>query len=258
MGLFGTLILAATIVFSWNGTDYADTFSILLNWFISPVSALTGMFCVVLAARGHVWTYVYGLANCITYGLIACVGAYYGDMLLNWIVLLPMQFVGWFWWKKHLRQDTKVYVIMRRLKWWKRLLLIVGGLAATVLIGFFLYNADGWISTTFKRNVSIYKYIDGVLGLPFLGSAFDASTEVLQIAAQVLMVLAFAEQWGLWMLTNIITIIMWTVVLVAEPASFAWVMPTLVMWVAYLINSIYGFALWRKGAKLYSVSMQQT
>jgi nicotinamide mononucleotide transporter len=60
------------------------------------------------------------------------------------------------------------------------------------------------------------------------------------------MTLAFVEQWGFWIATNVITIIMWVAVLVAEPTSLPWALPTLIMWIAYFINSIYGYANWKK------------
>jgi nicotinamide mononucleotide transporter len=62
------------------------------------------------------------------------------------------------------------------------------------------------------------------------------------------MVLAFAEQWVCWMITNIITIIMWTVVIIADPSSVSWALPTLIMWTAYLVNSVYGWIVWKRGA----------
>jgi len=78
---------------------------------------------------------------------------------------------------------------------------------------------------------------------------FDSSTETLQIFGQILMTLAFAEQWLFWILTNIITIVMWGTVIYADPTSISWASPILIMWVAFLINSIYGYILWKKNSK---------
>lgn len=256
LGIFSFIIVITTVFFSWNGTDYSDWFSVFLNWLLSPLSAVTGMLCVIYAAKGNIYTYVFGLINCVTYGLIAYIGGYYGDMLLNWIILLPMQFGGYFWWKKHLRPKSRVYVRMRRLTWQQRLVIAVIGVGLTVLVGILLNNVDSWITAAFKRSSSIYHYIDSVFGLPFLGSMFDASTEILQIVAQVLMVYAYAEQWTLWTLTNIITIIMWSAVILADPSAAAWVLPTLIMWLAYLVNSVYGYTVWKKGSKENGLSLK--
>jgi nicotinamide mononucleotide transporter len=102
-----------------------------------------------------------------------------------------------------------------------------------------------------KRNVSIYGYFEKIFGTGavLVGPTLDFATEVTQILAQIFMVLAFAEQWVFWIITNIITIVMWAIVIIADPSSVSWALPTLIMWIAYLINSIYGFVMWRRGAE---------
>lgn len=249
LGLFLTVIIATTVIFSLQGTDYSKWSSILLNWVISPVSAITGILCVVLVARGSIWNYFWGLINCISYGYLAYRTGYYGDMVLNWFYFLPFQFIGFVWWRKNLQPGSKTYVKMKRLSFKQAIALTAGGIVATVIFGLCLFSLDNWFITAMKRNVSIYNYIDGTFHIPYLGAIFDASTEVLQIIAQILMTLAFAEQWILWILTNVITIIMWVTVIIADKTSVPWALPTLVMWIAYLVNSVYGYVNWLKGAK---------
>ena len=64
------------------------------------------------------------------------------------------------------------------------------------------------------------------------------------------MAFALAEQWLFWIVINIIAVLMWGVVIQANPGTIAWALPILVMWIAYLINSIFGWMNWRKGATL--------
>lgn len=247
--LFAGVILAMTVIFSIGGTNYQDWHSVLLNWVISPVSALTGIVCVLLCAKGNKWNYVWGTVNCLTYGYLAYFCGYYGDMLLNLGYFLPFQLIGYIWWNKHLRNGSNNTVIMRRLNWKQAVGITAGGIVATGVFGYLLTQLDGWFFNVMKRNQSIYEYIDNIFHVPFLGAIFDASTETLQVIAQILMTLAFVEQWILWILVNIITIIMWITVIVADPTSIAWAMPTLLMWVAYLVNSVYGYINWLRGAK---------
>jgi len=174
---------------------------------------------------------------------------YYGDAIINIFYMLPFQLIGFLWWKKHLRPMSKSDVKMRKMNWKQSLLVTVVGLGATLLVGIGLFNVDNWFVNVMKRNVSIYSYIDNVFHIKLLGPIFDASTEITQFIAQILMTLAFAEQWILWIVTNIISIVMWVSVIIAEPTSLPWAIPTLVMWVAYLVNSFYGYIMWLKGAK---------
>jgi len=242
-------VVGATIYFSIGGTYWASWKSILLNWVISPASAISGIVCVVLVAKGKLSNYIWGVVNCITYGYVAYMSGYYGDMLINLAFMLPFQLIGFLWWRNHLRPSSKTDVKMRKLNWKQAITIGLASIVATFLVGLGLFQVDNWFVNVMKRNVSIYSMIDSVFHIKFLGSIFDASTEILQVIATILMTLAYAEQWAMWIVINILSILMWVSVIIAEPTSLAWAVPTLVMWVAYLVNSFYGYIVWLKGAK---------
>jgi nicotinamide mononucleotide transporter len=248
---FLAIIVAATVYFSATSTDYSSTENVLVNWVISPLSATSGIFCVVLAAKGKYSNWVWGIANSVLYGYIAYKSGYYGDMLINLAYFLPTQFIGMLAWKKMMKQGSKTDVKMRKLTSAQTALLIVGSVIATVLLGLLLNGVNNWFTSVMQRNQSIYAYFAQLFGLniTLAGPIVDASTEVLQVLAQIFMILAFAEQWLLWIMTNVITVIMWAIVIIADPTSASWAAPTLIMWIAYLINSGYGYYNWRKGAK---------
>lgn len=246
---FLIMVVGATVYFSIGGTDYNNWHSILLNWVISPASAISGILCVVLVAKGKISNYAWGVVNCVTYGYVAYMSGYYGDAIINVFYMLPFQLIGFLWWRKHLKPSSKSDVIMRKLNWKQAIVVTITGLVATVLVGLGLFQVDNWFVNVMKRNVSIYSMIDSVFHIKFLGSIFDASTEILQFIATILMTLAYAEQWLLWIVVNVLSIIMWVSVIVAEPTSLAWAVPTLIMWCAYLLNSVYGYVMWLKGAK---------
>lgn len=245
---FLVMVVGATVYFSIGGTDYSSWQSVLLNWVISPASAISGIVCVVLVAKGKLSNYLWGLVNCVAYGYVAYMSGYYGDAIINIFFMLPFQLIGFLWWKKHLKSGSKTDVIMRKLNWKQALAVTVTGIGATLLVGIGLFNVDNWFVNVMKRNVSIYSYIDAVFHVKLLGPIFDASTEVLQVVATVLMTLAYAEQWLLWIVINILSVVMWVSVIIAEPTSLPWAIPTLIMWVAYLVNSFYGYIVWLKGA----------
>lgn len=246
LAIFTALILGSTVYFSYGGTDYTNVHSVLLNWLISPVSAITGVICVVLVAKGKISNYVWGTVNCITYGYVAYYAGYYGDMIINLFYFLPFQLIGWIWWSKNLKAGTKDQVKMRGMNPLQIVLVTIFGSISAALVGLGLFNIDHWFVNYMKRNVSIYSYIDTLTGVKYLGSLGDASTEILQIIAQILMTLYYTEQWVMWIAVNIITILMWSAVYLADPTSAPWVIPTIIMWVAYLINSFYGLYNWSK------------
>ena len=196
---------------------------------VGSIAGITGVLCVVLVAKGSIWNYAFGLVNVSLYAWISYKAALYGDAGLNALYYLPMQFIGWWQWRKRGAAMSEsesagdgVQVKARRLDWSQRVLLVLGCFAAVTAVGFLL------------------KYLGDPQ--PFK----DSATTVLSIVAQALMALAFMEQWALWIITNVISVIMWSVC-VLRGEVHAGVM--VIMWVFYLLNSINGFRVWLKLSK---------
>ena len=193
---------------------------------VGSVAGIAGVLCVVLVAKGSIWNYLFGLVNVSMYAYISYHAALYGDAALNALYYLPMQFIGWWQWRKRGAAISEseadgngVQVKARRFNWRQRIILALGCTAAVVAGGFILQHFGD--PQPFK----------------------DSTTTVLSIVAQALMALAFMEQWVLWIITNIVSVVMW-VVCVARGEAHAAVM--VIMWSFYLLNSINGLRVWLK------------
>ena len=190
------------------------------------LAGITGVLCVVLVAKGNIWNYVFGLVNVSLYAYISFKATAYGDAALNALYYVPMQFIGWWQWRRRGASVSEaeaagkgVQVRARRFDWRQRAVLATGCVASVVAGGFLLrYFGD---PQPFK----------------------DSTTTVLSIVAQALMALAFMEQWVLWIITNVVSVVMWTIC-VARGEAHAAVM--VIMWSFYLLNSINGFRVWLK------------
>ena len=80
----------------------------------------------------------------------------------------------------------------------------------------------------------------------------DAVVMILNIAGQVLMSLAFMEQWYIWLLVNISSISLWSVAVInCAGSGNAAVM--LIKYVFYLLNSINGLRIWLSLSKRRSL-----
>lgn len=185
---------------------------------IGSAAGITGVLCVVLVAKGSIWNYAFGLVNVSLYAWISYKAALYGDAGLNALYYLPMQFIGWWQWRRR-GADRDVRVKARRMTLWQRAILVLGCAAGIVAVGFLLRHLGD--PQPFK----------------------DSATTVLSIVAQALMALAFMEQWALWIVNNVISVIMWCVC-VSRGDAHAGVM--VIMWIFYLLNSINGFRVWLK------------
>ena len=193
---------------------------------IGSLAAITGVLCVVLVAKGSIWNYLFGLVNVSLYAYISYKASLYGDAGLNALYYLPMQFIGWWQWRRRGAAMSEaeaggngVQVKARRFNWNQRMALALGCTVAVVACGFILQHLGD--PQPFK----------------------DSTTTVLSIVAQALMALAFMEQWVLWIITNIVSVVMW-VICVARGEAHAGVM--VIMWSFYLLNSINGLRVWMK------------
>ena len=191
---------------------------------VGSVASVAGVLCVVLVAKGSIWNYIFGVVNVSLYAWISYKADLYGDAALNALYYFPMQFIGWWQWRKRgaaVSQaeagDKGVQVKARRFNWSQRAILAAGCAVAVILFGLLLQRLGD--PQPFK----------------------DSATTVLSIVAQALMALAFMEQWALWIITNIISVVMWAVC-VSRGEAHAGVM--VIMWSFYLLNSINGLRVW--------------
>lgn len=224
LSLYDWFLIAGVIVSNVVYSILTGTMDVL-----GSMAAITGVLCVVLVAKGSIWNYLFGLVNVSLYAYISYKASLYGDAALNALYYLPMQFIGWWQWRRRGAAmsaaeagDSGVQVKARRFTWKQRAILFLGCAVAVVAVGFLLKHVGD--PQPFK----------------------DSTTTVLSIVAQALMALAFMEQWALWIITNIVSVVMWCVC-VSRGEAHAGVM--VIMWVFYLLNSINGLRVWMKLSK---------
>ena len=196
---------------------------------LGSIAGITGVLCVVLVAKGSILNYVFGLVNVSLYAYISYKASLYGDAALNALYYVPMQFIGWWQWRRRGAAvseaeagDNGVQVKARRFTWNQRAILFICCAVAVVGVGFVLRHFGD--PQPFK----------------------DSTTTVLSIVAQALMALAFMEQWMLWIITNVVSVVMWCIC-VSRGEAHAGVM--VIMWAFYLLNSINGLRVWKRLSK---------
>lgn len=64
------------------------------------------------------------------------------------------------------------------------------------------------------------------------------------------MVLRYREQWALWIVINMMTIVLWATLYFKQGETS---LPLLVMYCMYLCNSIYGYVNWIQLAKQHQI-----
>ncbi len=213
-GLIALQIILNIIIFVIDGKiDY-----------LGFLTGLTGVFCVVLGAKGHISTFYFGAVNILLYVFISVKSRFWGESMLNGLYYFPMQFVGYYYWKKKTYKDPEhrgtIHTRFMSKTW--RIRLFVGSI--TTIIAY--YNVLVWLK----------------------GSApgLDATVSILSLIAMYLSVKRYTEQWVVWIVVNSITISLWVFALWNHKPH---ALLMIIMWSIFLINSFYGYFNWKKLAE---------
>lgn len=108
----------------------------------------------------------------------------YEDVMLNLLYYFPTNLLGFFVWSKHINQENnEVYKKRMTLK-------------QDIVLG--IVSVAGVLG---------YSYILKKLGgnLPIV----DSMSTVFSVIAQILMIKRFVEQWIIWIIVDIVSVIMW-------------------------------------------------
>ena len=193
---------------------------------ISAFGSLMGVLCTVLAANGHILTFLFGILDVSIYGAMCLIGTKYGNAALHLLYFLPMQFVGYFQWKRRGAHEEKK-VKARRLTG-KQWLLYGSIFLVGLIVSYFILAA-----LDKKEAAGVIKWV----------AMADAFSMMCNILGQYLLSTAYMEQWYFWILVNVSTIIMWVLTIRQEPDS-AFASIYIVKYSFYLLNSLNGLRIW--------------
>ena len=184
---------------------------------IALISAVCGISYTILAGKGKISCYFCGLSGTLCYAYLAFVNNLYGNLALYMLYYFPMQVLGIFKWKEHLKQD-KQEIVKTRLAVRESFLYLVAALVISVVFGIGLKHTGDMTPFT------------------------DAFTTVFSVVGMMLTVRRCIEQWYVWFLVNGMSVSMWLKLWYAGTGCLAMVL----MWLTYWVLSIYFLLVWRK------------
>ncbi|SKC37187.1 nicotinamide mononucleotide transporter [Bacteroidales bacterium WCE2008] len=235
-------MIVAVCIVNWFKLQEPDV--VAIKQIIIAVGAVMGVVNTVLVANGNIWTFLFGVIDVCICSYANYDSGNMGQFLQHVLYFLPMQFVGLWQWRKRgagvkVNEDGSketVKVRARRLcpKHWGYV--IVGFVFGTAIAYGILY----WIDMS-QFNAGRIAEVDKAKLL------LDASVVVLNIIGQILLSLAYADQWFIWNMVNVFSIMLWTNRLTADASSYTVVM--IVKYSFYLLNSINGLRIWLKLSK---------
>lgn len=196
---------------------------------IAAAGSVMGVASSVLSANGIIWTFLFGLLDVACCLIVDADNGIWGDFSMHLFYLLPMQVVGIWQWRKRGASGSKQEVKARRLTGRQRWIItgaVLLGLAA--VYGILIAIKYATVAPEEINRVQVFA---------------DASRTTFNIAGQILMSLAFYEQWHLWILVNIASILLWGSTMLSSAAS-SYTVVMFIKYCFYLINSINGLRIW--------------
>lgn len=210
LGLFETILYFVSIFLIVFVSVY------LKDNLIATLSAFFGISYTILAGRGKIYCYFFGLVSSLLYSYLAFKNGFFGNFALNLFYYFPCQLVGFFIWKKHLKKNS-LEIIKTKLQIKNRVLVFVSAFILSLLTGFIL---------DYFGNMAY----------------FDAICLIFSIFAMVLTVKRCIEQWYFWIIVNFFSVLMWFFAYLNGSKCFA----TVIMWFVYLILGFYFLKKWQK------------
>lgn len=193
---------------------------------IGTISSIAGIVCVVLCANGSIVNYLFGLINVTLYAYICYKSQLWGAAVLNGLYYTPMQFIGFFQWRRRGAGDGE-RVRARRLDGRGWLLYGSVFLVGLVIAYFVLAALDKTAAAEAVRWLVL----------------LDAFSMMCNILGQWLMSTAYMEQWIFWIGVNIASVAMWVLTLRQSPDS-SYALIYVVKYAFYLLNSLNGLRIW--------------
>lgn len=185
------------------------------------INAICGILYTIIAGKGKISCYFFGLLGSSCYILLSFKNALWGNMLLYLCYYIPMQILGIFKWKQHLKKESKE-IVKIKLNFKEQIIISIIGLIGCIITILILHY--------FNDKSPI---IDGI-------------TTFLSILGMYLTVRRAIEQWIVWIVVNGLSFIMWLDLVVFSGTK---AYSTVLMWGVYFILAIYFYIEWRKEIK---------
>ena len=213
----------------------AETGRLLL--LVSAFGSLMGILSTVCSANGIIWTFLFGFFDVAIYAVVCFISGKYGNAAQHALYFVPMQFVGFWQWRKRGAHSSDKKVQARRLGPRQWLLtgvafLAISAAAYLILARFDKSAAQGFIKTAVLM---------------------DALAMVCNIFGQYLMSTAYMEQWYFWIGVNVFSVIMWAQTLKGASDSYAIIY--IIKYAFYLVNSLNGLRIWAGLSKNWELEM---
>ncbi|MGY6030364.1 nicotinamide riboside transporter PnuC [Phytobacter sp. AG2a] len=209
-----------------------------LSW-IEAVGTLAGLLCIWLASLEKISNYAFGLINVTLFAIIFFQIQLYASLLLQ-LFFFAANLYGWYAWS---RQNTANEAVLQ-IRWLPLPKAIAWLAACVVAIGVMTAFIDPVFAVLTRVAVNIMQALGLNVAMPELQpDAFpfwDSCMMVLSIAAMILMTRKYVENWLLWVIINVISVVIFAL-------QGVWAMSLEYMLLTFI--ALNGSRMWMKSAR---------
>lgn len=212
--------------------------------YIEAIGTICGLLCILLASLEKITNYLFGLINVTLFAIIFFQINLYSSLLLQ-IFFFCANIYGWYAWSK----QTASHEHELKIRWLSPLSLTIWIIACAAGIAFLTRYIDpvfGFLTTiTVNGLQSLGVAIQHPSLVPDPYPFWDASMTVLSIAAMVLMTRKHIENWFLWCIINLISIVIY---------ALQGVYAMSLQYAILFFIALFGCVSWMKAARMHSQS----
>ncbi|AXF75283.1 nicotinamide riboside transporter PnuC [Erwinia tracheiphila] len=175
-----------------------------LSW-IEAIGTFAGLLCIWLASLEKISNYAFGLINVTLFAVIFFQIHLYASLLLQ-MFFFAANIYGWYAWSRQ-TVDSQNLLHIRWMSLPKALSCAVISIVAIALMTLYINPVFGWLTCV---AVTLMQAMGLVVIMPELQpDAFpfwDACMLVLSVVAMILMTRKYVENWLLWVVINVISV----------------------------------------------------
>ena len=185
--------------------------------------------CELLISKQSRWNFIISLGVELTeIATLIVLASRFATMAVTIFFWIPIDIISFINWSRHKDKQEEELTVVRTLRWWQSLLVVLAIAVWTVGIGYLLaaYGPE----TDFYSSETIEKVV----------AYIDACASAVGMANGLFILFRFREQWFAWYICTFLEIAI-------NILSGQWVL--LVLKAGYLTNTTYGYIKWTKYIK---------
>lgn len=176
-----------------------------LSW-IEAVGTIAGLLCIWLASLEKISNYAFGLLNVTLFAIIFFQIQLYASLLLQ-LFFFAANVYGWYAWSR----QTSNHEAELQIRWLLRTQALKWFIASIVAIALMTFYIDPVFAFLTQLAVNIMQMCGLSVTMPALEpDAFpfwDSCMMVLSVVAMLLMTRKYVENWLLWVIINVISVV---------------------------------------------------